>query len=222
HIWDALTGALVKEFKGHTRAVQSVAFSPDGQQVVSGSNDQTVCIWDALTGDLVKQLKGHTRAVQSVAFSPDAKEVVSGSNDQTVHIWDALTGDLVKELKGHTDSVQSVAFSPDSKQVMLGSNDGTVQIWDSLTGELVKKHPDPTFSHSTDKASILNMVESASDINLWSIDHSTGWASSKSGHFPPPMYLLIIHALVLAGPTFSPHILKQVLLITSPPPPSSQ
>ncbi|KAG6903592.1 hypothetical protein DXG01_016592, partial [Tephrocybe rancida] len=98
-IWDALTGELVKELKGHTGSVGSVSFSPDGKQVLSGSYDKSVRIWDALTGDLVKELKGHTNSVLSVAFSPDGKQVVSGSSDKSLRIWDALTGDLVKELK---------------------------------------------------------------------------------------------------------------------------
>ncbi|KAG6913928.1 hypothetical protein DXG01_003459, partial [Tephrocybe rancida] len=102
-------------------AVNDMGLSPDGKQVVSGSDDQSVCIWDVLTGDLVKELNGHTDSVQSVAFSPDGKQVVSGSGDQSVCIWDALTGDLVKELNGHTDWVWSVAFSPDGKQVVSGS-----------------------------------------------------------------------------------------------------
>ncbi|KAG6903515.1 hypothetical protein DXG01_000490, partial [Tephrocybe rancida] len=75
------------------------------KQVVSGSNDTSVCIWDALTGDLIKELNGHTDSVGPVAFSPDGKQVVSGSADRSVRIWDALTGDLIKELNGHTDSV---------------------------------------------------------------------------------------------------------------------
>ncbi|KAG6906212.1 hypothetical protein DXG01_015169 [Tephrocybe rancida] len=148
-IWDALTGDLVKELKGHTHYVQSVAFSPDGKRVVSGSSDRSVHIWDALTGDLVKVLNGHTEWVQSVTFSPDGKQVVSGSNDQSVCIWDALTGGLLKELKGHTKLVQSVAFSPDGKQVVSGSSDESVCIWDALTGDLVKelkKHTDSVMS----------------------------------------------------------------------------
>ncbi|KAG6905432.1 hypothetical protein DXG01_002778 [Tephrocybe rancida] len=139
HIWDALTGDLLKELKGHTDSVKSVAFSPDGKQVVSGSEDRSVRIWDALTGGLSKELKGHTGWVKSAAFSPDGKQVVSGSKDRLVHIWDAFTGHLVKELKGHTDFVRSVAFSPGGTQVVSGSMDRSVRIWDALTGDLVNE-----------------------------------------------------------------------------------
>ncbi|KAG6912923.1 hypothetical protein DXG01_011116, partial [Tephrocybe rancida] len=98
-MFDMLTAWIDKA----SSAINDMGLSPDGQQVVSGSEDRSVCIWDALTGDLVKELNGHTDSVQSVAFSPDGKQVVSGSADESVCIWDALTGDLVKELNGHTD-----------------------------------------------------------------------------------------------------------------------
>ena len=65
--------------KGHTDAVTSVAFSPDGKRIVSGSQDQTVKVWDADKGTETLTLKGHTQLVTSVAFSPDGKRIVSGS-----------------------------------------------------------------------------------------------------------------------------------------------
>ncbi|KIJ37216.1 hypothetical protein M422DRAFT_178418, partial [Sphaerobolus stellatus SS14] len=73
--------------------VNSVAFSHDSKQIVSGSSDQTICIWDAETGKNVGDpLAGHTSWVSSVAFSHDGKQIVSSSCDQTIHIWDAETG----------------------------------------------------------------------------------------------------------------------------------
>ncbi|KAF5334355.1 hypothetical protein D9758_017487 [Tetrapyrgos nigripes] len=119
--------------------VTSVACSPNGRNVVSGSSDQTVRIWDTETGKQVGEpLQGHTDYVLSVAYSPDGKHVVSGSSDQTVRIWDTETGKQVGEpLQGHTDYVWSVAYSPDGKHVVSGSSDQTVRIWDTETGKQV-------------------------------------------------------------------------------------
>ena len=75
--------------KGHTSTVDSVAFSPDGQRIVSGSYDKTLKIWDANNGKELQTLTGHTKWVSSVAFSPDGQRIVSGSEDKKVKIWDA-------------------------------------------------------------------------------------------------------------------------------------
>ncbi|KAJ6564303.1 WD40-repeat-containing domain protein, partial [Mycena capillaripes] len=122
--------------EGHTNWVTSVAFSPDGKRIVSGSYDHTVRIWDAETGAALREpLEGHTNSVTSVAFSPDGNRIVSGSYDATVRIWDAETGAALREpLEGHTDWVTSVAFSPDGKRIVSGSYDHTVHIWDAETG----------------------------------------------------------------------------------------
>ena len=90
-MWDAATGQPVGEpLRGHEDAVCSVAFSPDGQRIVSGSADKTLRVWDAATGQPVGEpLRGHEDGVWSVAFSPDGQRIVSGSADKTLRLWDA-------------------------------------------------------------------------------------------------------------------------------------
>ena len=120
-------------------AVKSVAFSPNGERVASGSENNTVRIWDAATGKLQRELQGHGDSVTSVAFSPNGERVASGSDDRTVRIWDAATGQLQRELKGHSGVVASVAFSPSGAQVASGSRDKTIRIWDAVTGQLQRE-----------------------------------------------------------------------------------
>jgi WD40 repeat protein/energy-coupling factor transporter ATP-binding protein EcfA2 len=139
-IWDASTGEPIgKPLLGHTAAVFSVSYSPDGKRIVSGSQDKTVRIWDANTGALLRILQGHAAAVLSVSYSPDSKHIVSGSRDKTVRIWDATTGKPIgKPLLGHTAAVNSVSYSPDGKRIVSGSQDKTVRIWDANTGALLR------------------------------------------------------------------------------------
>jgi WD40 repeat protein len=77
---------------GHTDSVYSVAYSPDGQRLVTGSADNTAMVWDAKTGTELFTLKGHTNQVQSVAFSPDGQRLVTGDADGKTKVWDANTG----------------------------------------------------------------------------------------------------------------------------------
>ena len=84
---------------GHTAAVGSVAFSPDGKTLASGSADGTARLWDVATHRQITALAGHAGAAGSVAFSPDGKALASGSADQTVRLWDvSYLVDVVQHL----------------------------------------------------------------------------------------------------------------------------
>ncbi|MEE1203610.1 MAG: hypothetical protein UHN59_04835, partial [Bacteroidales bacterium] len=80
-------GECLKTLEGHSEYVYSVAYSPDGTKIISGSKDKTIKIWDANTGECLKTLEGHSDDVRSVAFSLDGTKIISGSFDKTVKIW---------------------------------------------------------------------------------------------------------------------------------------
>ncbi len=133
-LWDTTTGKQVRSFLGHSRSVNSVAFSPDGQQVLTGSSDNTAILWSVSTGKALRVFKGHTDGLQTVAFSPDGRLVVTGGWDNLAILWNTATGARLRTLKGHDSSVNSVAFGPNSQHVVTGSHDGTARLWDLATG----------------------------------------------------------------------------------------
>ncbi|MBL7187157.1 MAG: protein kinase [Phycisphaerae bacterium] len=130
-LWDAVSGADIMTLRGH-QGRASIAFSPDGRQIVSGGNDKTVNVWNALRGVLEMTLTGHTAPVLSVAFSPDGKRIVSGSGDETVKVWNATTGVIEMTLAGHKHDVHSVTFSSDGTSICVGGDDGGITLWESV------------------------------------------------------------------------------------------
>ena len=111
----------------HSGEVRSVAFSPDGNLLASGSSDRTVKVWDNSNGSLLWTGQ-HSGTVYSVSFSPDGNLLASGSEDSTVKVWDSSNGNLLWTGQ-HSDIVWSVAFSPDGSLLASGSDDNTVKVW---------------------------------------------------------------------------------------------
>jgi WD40 repeat protein len=135
--------------RGHDNDVRSVAFSPYGSQIASGSLDETVRIWDVQTGNAFgKPIRGHT-AVWSVAWSPASPRMAS-SSERTVVVWDANTRERVALLEGHKHNVFCVAYSPDGSRLASGSY-REIRIWNTNTGELVGI---PLVGHNNDVRSI--------------------------------------------------------------------
>jgi WD40 repeat protein len=128
---DVSTGELLGQLTGHQGSVRSLAFSPDGALIASGSTDQTIIIWNVATGQPVgRPLVGHNLFVEGLAFKPDGSMLASASRDQTIMLWDiAAAQRLGSPLRQHTGWVNSIAFSPDGLSLVSASSDSTLMLW---------------------------------------------------------------------------------------------
>jgi WD40 repeat protein len=174
-VWNATTGKRVAgPFTGHTDSGLSVAFSPDGQQIVSGSKDKTICVWKTITGEIAAgPYNQDIGGVYSVAFSPDGQHIVSGSGNGTVCVWSLIREETVVMIgpfsehssTGHKSAVNSVAFSPDGQSIVSGSYDKTICVWNAMTGEKVAG----PFTGHTDESTLWHshqMVSTLSQAHL--------------------------------------------------------
>lgn len=174
---------------GHTDRVSTVAFSPDGKFILSGSHDSTIRIWEIATGKEHKIFTGFASYVFSAAFSPDGRYVAAGGRDTTISLWEAASGRELRKFSGHTGSVHSVAFSPDGRQLVSVSWDKTVRLWDVKTGKQLRKFSGHTeevvaVAFSPDGRSV---VSGSWDMTLRLWDVKTGKELRKFiGHHQPP------------------------------------
>lgn len=113
--------------------VFSVAFSPDGQYIITGHFDKAARLWTT-KGKLLHTFRKHKATITSVAFSPKGTSILTGSVDRTAILW-SLDGNVLSEFKEHKKAIRSVAFSPDGQAVLTGSDDKTAKRW-SLDGQL--------------------------------------------------------------------------------------
>jgi WD40 repeat protein/serine/threonine protein kinase len=134
YYWQRQTHLEIKALRGHLGEVSSVAFSPDGRRIVTGSYDGTAKVWEADSGKELLTLKGHMGAVRSVAFSPDGQRIVTASEDETAKLWEAAKGHDPLTLKGHTSWLTAVAFSADGYRIVTGSGDKTAKVWEAASG----------------------------------------------------------------------------------------
>ena len=158
-IWDAVTGKQRLELqgaisaitsthpafgrgrsltlRGRAAAIASLAFSPDGRRLVTGSQDGTATVWDPADGTQFRTLQGHRRPISAIAFSPDGLRIITGSHDNTARLWNAANGKELLTFRGHANWITSVAFSLDGRRIATASLDGSAKVWEAATPEQV-------------------------------------------------------------------------------------
>jgi WD40 repeat protein len=137
-LWDVAAGKELRRLTGHDGPVWSVAFSPDGKTLVSGSDDGTVRLWDVATGKEKRCLHGHQGNVRAVAFAPDGRSVASGGFGGVIRLWDVQTG-KGRQLGQHRRMVWGVAFSPNGKMLVSAGKDDPVRLWDVAGGRQIRE-----------------------------------------------------------------------------------
>ena len=111
-----------------------MAWSHNGQWMISASDDQPLEKWDTTTGNCLLTYTGHASTVKAIAWSPDESMVASGGADTNVHVWNATSGDTQFVYSGHRGQIQALSWSPSSKRVASAGKDGLVHVWNAIDG----------------------------------------------------------------------------------------
>ncbi|KAJ8908778.1 hypothetical protein NDN08_005483 [Rhodosorus marinus] len=170
--------------------VRAMCFSPDGNSLITGSEDKLVKIWDIRKRSVKRKLAGHDGDIYAVESTRDGTIIVSGSADKTAKIWDARSGKILHTLGGAEndvlDGITSISISNNGKYVAAGSLDKTVRVWDVETAQLLcaySGHTDAVYSvaFSPDCRSLLS-GSSDKTLRLWDLSNSNEPKLTFAGH----------------------------------------
>ena len=138
-LWDSATGKEIRRFEGHTRRVHTVAFSSDGNRVLSGSSDKTARLWEVATGKELQRFDHGPDPVSFVAFSPTGLECLTVSAG-VARLWDPATGKDLRRYEVQGGKVSSASFSADGQQIFTGIDDHTTRLWSATTAKELRRY----------------------------------------------------------------------------------
>lgn len=133
-LWDATTGRLARELRGHKDWVSAVAFSRDGSEVITGGRDGRVLVWDAETGRAKRSLGEHVHPITSIVVADKTDIVAVGEFRAPLKIYDLATGKRMSRLTCPCTDVRAIAFSPSMKFVAAAGRNGVIRIWNLADG----------------------------------------------------------------------------------------
>ena len=155
--WNVADGNLTRLIEGHKDSIYSIALSPDGKTLATGSYDQKIKLWSVETGKETKTLSGHNGCVFDLAFRPDGKILASASADRTVKLWDVASGERRDTLSQSLKELYTLAFSPDGKRLVAGGADNRIRVWEISEGATETTDP-ILYSKFAHEGAILNLV----------------------------------------------------------------
>ena len=123
--------------RGHTRAVQSVDFSHDGDFIISGSEDKTIKLWEVSSGRELRTYNGHQSIVNDVLFTSDDKTLISASKDGHIYFWDVITGNIIKRYEQPKENILRLALSPDGNYLAVGSTGDKINVYDTRLDSII-------------------------------------------------------------------------------------
>ena len=158
--WRTADGELIRVISGHQDAIYSIALSPDGKTLATGSYDQKIKLWNVEDGKEIKTISGHNGCVYRLAFRQDGKVLASASADRTVKLWEVATGARRDTLSQATKELFTVAWSPNGRRLSAGGADNRIRIWEvsEAANETTNPMLHSKFGH---EGAILNLVFSA-------------------------------------------------------------
>ncbi len=166
---EEISSYRIATLEGHTDVVESVAFSPDGIRLASGSHDGTANLWDVTTEQRIATLPGDADSrVVSAAFSPDGKVLASVSS--RVSLWDVATEQRIATLRG--DQPLSVAFSPDGNTLAVGTWNSTIELWEVGTRQrsaTLQGHTGAVTSVAFSRDGTLASASRDKTVRLWNV-----------------------------------------------------
>lgn len=149
-LWNSATGEQKHLLSDGIGGVAQLAFSPDGETLVSTNYDNDIRVWKTRSGELVRKVEDMTGAMFAAEFTPDGKQLIVAGLDQTVYVYDAKDWSIVKRLKGHGETISALAVSPNGRLLVTGGfdvitvkNPVKVVFWDLANAKIVRTVQSP-------------------------------------------------------------------------------